>query len=146
VGELHISGCYLPTPSSSGTAVAYLTISNAGAHPDAIVVVSTNVSRSVQPVIEPERRGAAPTHPMDTAKVPAHGELRFTPGHAHLVLKHLTTRLRPGTQVRMTITFKHAGTVEFAVPVVGVGGTPTASVASSPSGGRRMTPLPERSR
>ena len=69
---------------------------------------------------------------LRTVTVPAHGRVRFTPGQAHLMLDNPTRRLRPGQHVRVTITFRHAGTVVVALPVVPLTGPPpTPSMSMS---------------
>lgn len=118
LGPLTISGGYIPQPASPDVAAAYLTITNTGAAPDVITKITTNVTSSVTAMTETTGNGVGSMTELRSVTVPAHGQVTFTPGHAHLMLANPTQPLRPGQQVRVTITFRHLGPVVVALPVV----------------------------
>ena len=57
VGELTITGGYIPQPASPDVAAAYLTVTNHGSRPDTITKVVTDVTSRVMPMTETNRGG-----------------------------------------------------------------------------------------
>lgn len=118
LGELTITGGYIPQPASPDVAAVYLTVTDAGGAADRVTRVVSDVTTEVVPMTETDRGGTGSMTALSTVVIPAHGSFHFTPGHAHLMLEHPTRTLRQGDRVRLTITFAHAGTVTVTVPVV----------------------------
>lgn len=118
LGPLTISGGYIPQPASPDVAAAYLTITNTGAAADVITKITTNVTSSVMAMTETTGNGVGSMTELRSVTVPAHGQVTFTPGHAHLMLENPTQRLRPGQQVQLAITFRRLGMVVVMLPVV----------------------------
>jgi len=137
IGELTISGGYIPQPASPDVAAAYFTVANAGATPDTLAKVTTNVATTVKAMSETDHGATGSMTGLGRVTVPAHGSFRFTQGHAHLMLENPTRTLRQGDRVVMTITFARAGSVTLTLPVVGLTGPATAmpSMDTMPSGG-----------
>ncbi|HEY7432311.1 MAG TPA: copper chaperone PCu(A)C [Streptosporangiaceae bacterium] len=137
MGELTISGGYIPQPASPGVAAAYLTVTNHGPRPDTIRTVMTDVTAKVMPMTESDSGGVGSMTDLGPVTVPAHGSMSFTPGHAHLMLENPQRILKQGDRVRMTITFAQSGTVTLTLPVVGLTGpssAPTSSMSMSSTG------------
>jgi copper(I)-binding protein len=125
IGDLVITGGYIPAPASPDVAAAYLTIVNRGASPDTLVKVTTDVAHAVMPMTESSRGGSGSMTGLGKITIPAHGQFRFTPGHAHLMLERPKQPLAQGNQVRVTLTFSHAGTTRLTLPVVAITGPTT---------------------
>ena len=135
IGALTITDGYMPQPASPNVAAAYLTIANAGATADSVIKVTSNVTKAVTAMDETDHDGVGTMTGLHTVRIPAHGRVSLTPGHAHLMLENPTFRLRAGQHVSITITFAHAGTVTLTVPVVPLSGpvtTPSMSPMASP--------------
>ncbi len=130
LGDLTITGAYIPQPASPDVAAAYLTVTNHGSRPDTITTVVTDVTSRVMPMTETNSGGVGSMTDLSAVTVPAHGSVSLTPGHAHLMLEKPDRALTQGNQVRMTISFAHAGTVTLTVPVVGITGPETGSMPS----------------
>lgn len=122
LGDLHISGGYIPQPASPDVAAAYFTVTNAGSSADTLASVTTDVTSDVMAMGESDHDGAGSMTDLPKVVVPAHGSFRFTPRHAHLMLQKPTRPLKDGQTVSMTITFTHAGTVRLDLPVVPISG------------------------
>lgn len=128
VGDLRITGGYIPEPASPDVAAAYFTVTNTGSAPDSLVRVTTAVAGSVMAMTESDNNGVGSMQDLSHVAIPAHGNFRFTPGHAHLMLDKPTRALRQDDRVMMTITFAKAGTVRVRFPIVGLTG-PTSAPA-----------------
>ncbi|MEO9137582.1 MAG: copper chaperone PCu(A)C [Jatrophihabitans sp.] len=122
LGDLHISGGYIPQPASPDVAAAYFTVTNDGSSADTLTRVTTDVTSNVMAMGESDHDGAGSMTDLSQVVVPAHGAFRFTPRHAHLMLQKPTRPLKAGQMVSMTITFTHAGTVRLDLPVVPISG------------------------
>ena len=122
IGDLTLTGGYIPQPASPDVAAAYVTITNSGPAPDTITKITTNVTTNVMAMTETASGGVGTMTDLSTVTVPAHGSIALTPGHAHLMLQSPTQTLKKGDTVSMTITFAHAGTVILTLPVVPVTG------------------------
>ena len=143
IGPLRVSGGYIPQPASPDVAAAYLTITNTGATADVITKITTNVTDSVMAMTETAKNGVGAMTDLGRVTVPAHGQVTFSPGRAHLMLDKPTSRLRSGQHVRFTITFGHAGTLVLTLPVVPLNGIPPAP-SMSMSMSMSMPPEPAR--
>lgn len=124
LGDLRLSGGYIPEPASPDVASAYLTITDTGRHADRVTAVVTNVTSSVMAMQETSHGGAGTMTDIAALTVPAHGSVALSPGHAHLMLDNPTRILRTGDTVTMSVTFATAGTVTVVLPVVPITGPP----------------------
>ena len=126
IGDLVLTGAYIPEPAAPDVAAAYLTVTNKGSVPDSITKLSTSVTNDVQAMTETSSGTAGSMTDLSKVTIPAHGSVKFTQDHSHLMLSNPTKHLKMGDKVTMTITFTHAGTVSLSIPVVPVTG-PTSS-------------------
>jgi copper(I)-binding protein len=126
IGDLTITGGYIPQPASTDVAAAYLTVANRGTVADTITKVTTSVTLDVRAMTEATSGGIG-TMTEFSVTVPAHGSISLAPGHAHLMLQKPTRLLRDGDKVSMTITFSHAGTITLTLPVVPITGPVNSS-------------------
>jgi copper(I)-binding protein len=122
IGDLTLTGGYIPQPASPDVAAAYITITNNGTKPDTITKVTTSVTTNVMAMTETSSGGVGSMTDLPAVTIPAHRSVAFTPGHAHLMLQNPTQTLKKGDTVNMTITFATAGTVTLILPVVPVTG------------------------
>lgn len=134
VGDLQIIGAYIRKPTRPTSAAAYLTIVNNGGVDDTLVRASTDVTPMVEPMTEFMRDGKKGMAPIAKLVIPAHGRTDITPGNKHLMLMNQNRALQVGEKVTMTLTFAHAGTVTFSLPVAPlVGAGPAASESAAMS-------------
>jgi copper(I)-binding protein len=118
IGNLTLTGGYIPQPASPDVAAAYVTVANSGAVADTIVKVTTSVTADVMAMTETNAGGVGTMTDLSSVTIPAHGSVSLTPGHSHLMLENPTRQLKQGETVSMTITFATAGTVTLSMPVV----------------------------
>lgn len=134
IGDLAVSGGYIPQPASPSVAAAYFTVTNRGPVPDALIKVTSSVTRQVTAMRETDAGGVGTMTDLTALTVPAHGSTRLTAGHAHLMLDDPSRPLRAGDRITMTITFRRAGTLALTLPVVPVTGpTPNRLADPAPS-------------
>lgn len=108
----------IPLPASAQVAVAYLTLRNNGGSPDALLGGTSSMATSVMLHSEVSRGQVEQMVPVPRAPIPAHGRLRLAPGHYHLMLRGLTSPLRVGQLVPISLRFAHAPAMALSVPVV----------------------------
>ncbi len=122
VGQLTITGAYIPAPASPSVAGAYMVISNAGDAPDTLMSVSTTAAASTQMHQDVKNGNADTMVPITSLPIPAHGSAAFSVGTRHIMLMNPTTTLVEGQKVTLTVTFASAGAVSIVVPVVAATG------------------------
>ena len=109
------------TPKGADVGAGYLTIRNNGAAPDRLTGGSADFA-SVE-VHEMKMEGAVMKMQelKDGLAVPAHASVGLAPGGYHIMFTHLAHPLTQGETVKATLNFEHAGSVEVAFPVLGMG-------------------------
>jgi copper(I)-binding protein len=128
VGDLAITGAYIPDPATPSTVAAYFTVANSGSQPDRLKSVSTTAFKSATVHrYQKVSGGAEEMVPLTAgAVVPAHGRLVLKPGADHVMLMRPAHPLRQGQTEDLTLVFAHAGTVTVKVPVVADTGLPSS--------------------
>jgi periplasmic copper chaperone A len=111
---IQIATAYVPVPQSPGTTVAYVIIRNNGPA-DRLVAASTSAGGRVS--FEAARApGGAAMRTEPAVRVPAHATLQMAPDGVHLVITGAGP-LHGGKEIRLTLTFAHAGRVSVVAPV-----------------------------
>jgi copper(I)-binding protein len=106
-----------PAPMS-GTAAAFMTITNSGAEADRLLGGSTDVAQVVEVHEMAQDNGMMRMQPLpEGLEIPAGGEVLLESGGLHLMLIGLTRDLVPGSSYALTLEFEQAGEVEIDVAV-----------------------------
>jgi len=92
----------LPPPVAD-TAAAYMKIENHGDHDVEITGIETTIATSPEFHSMEMHDGMMNMQKMEKVIVPAHGEISFSPGGNHLMLVGLTTPLKAGSHIMMTL-------------------------------------------
>ncbi|UCF19752.1 MAG: copper chaperone PCu(A)C [Gemmatimonadota bacterium] len=115
--DIEISNAYIVEPALPERTAMYFSVANGGDLDDELLAVATEVAtgeihRTVAngDVMKMER--------VETARVPAGGELVMRPGSHHVMLLDLSRELRAGDRVNAVLRFKHAGAIEVRAEVV----------------------------
>ena len=122
VGDLAITGGWArATPPGASVGAAYVTVENRGNADDRLLRAASPAARSVEPHRTVEESGIAKMRPLAEVIVPAGGTLEMRPGGTHMMLVGLTTPLKAGDTVPVTLTFERAGSVtaDFVVAPLG---------------------------
>ncbi|HEU5359022.1 MAG TPA: copper chaperone PCu(A)C [Gemmatimonadales bacterium] len=117
LGELTISHVVSPEPQRGGPGGAYFTIVNGG--PDDTLIGVASPDADTVMMHESETTGGMVKMDMTAAvPVPAGDTVRFAPGRRHVMLTGLHRTLIAGDSLRLTLTFREAGTVVVTARVV----------------------------
>ena len=102
----------------SGVAGLYLTVTNAGTEPDALLGGTTTVCQTVEPhAMRMDDDVMVMEFLPDGLPVPAAESVTLAPDGDHVMLIGLTQDLRPETAFAVTLTFQRAGTVDLTSSV-----------------------------
>jgi hypothetical protein len=104
-------------PGGSGNGAVYVTVTNRGGSPDALVSAATDSATTVELHETVHEGGVMKMRPLPRFEVPAGGRLEMKPGGRHIMLLGLTRDLKPGDTVTVTVTFEKAGRMTVEVPV-----------------------------
>jgi copper(I)-binding protein len=117
-GFVSIGGAWVRAAQSGGMSAAYMTITNGTLADDSLVAVSTPAAASASlHETSTDASGMTGMHPVDGIKIPAGGTVTLEPGGYHVMLMGLTGDLAAGQVVRLTLTFKTAGSIDVSAEV-----------------------------
>ncbi|QYC40951.1 hypothetical protein Nocox_16690 [Nonomuraea coxensis DSM 45129] len=100
--------------AKNGMSAAFGTLVNTSGSDVVVVSATTPLSPKVELHEVVESAGKAVMRPKDGGfVVPAHGSHELKPGGDHIMLMGLAQEVRPGDEVRFTLTLKDGGTLTF---------------------------------
>lgn len=107
-----------PAMSMSGAGAAYLTITNGTAQDDALIAVKTSAASNPE-LHETTAMGSGMTgmQPVGKVPVPAGQTVKLEPGGYHIMLINLTSELKAGATIQLTLTFEKAGDISVTAEV-----------------------------
>lgn len=122
VGDLRISAAWARASiGASRPGAAYLTVTNAGTEPDALVAVETPAA--AMPMIHATAvaaDGVARMEHIARLEIPAGATVTLAPGGMHVMLMELTAPLVEGAVLPLTLSFERAGLVEIEAPILAI--------------------------
>jgi len=123
VGSLEITDAWSrATPKGAKTGVAYVKIHNAGAEADRLVGASSDAADRVEVHEMTMDHGVMKMRPVTNGlEIKPGSTVELKPGGGHLMLTGLKKPLVRGEQVKGTLTFEKAGSVELNYAVKGIG-------------------------
>jgi copper(I)-binding protein len=102
---------------SPDNSAVYVTISNHGSEPDALVAAMTTIATAAELHETIVKDGKMVMQPRSAFDVPAGGKLEMKPGSYHIMLLGVKQALKPGDMVPVTLTFQKAGEISVEAPV-----------------------------
>ena len=117
-GDLEIGDPYaLATPPAARAGAGYLTITNAGATPDRLVAVRSDLPHTQIHATEIDAQGVARMRELENLEIPPGATVTLSPGGMHVMFMGLEAPLTPDTTIPATLVFEKAGevAVEFTV-------------------------------
>ncbi len=124
VGSIHIAQPWArATPKGASTGAAYMTITNNGNTPDRVSCLSSDASDKCQiHLMAMDNKGVMTMRPVEGGLEIKPGEtVTFKPSSLHLMLVGLKQPLEQGNEVKATLKFDSAGTVDVEYPIAGIG-------------------------
>jgi len=111
------------TPKGAEVGAAYLEIRNAGPTPDTLTGGSADFAKVEIHEMSMQAGVMTMRELKDGLVIPAHGTVKLAPSGYHLMLADLKSQLVKGATVKITLTFKHVGSVAIDFPVEAIGAT-----------------------
>jgi copper(I)-binding protein len=138
VGSMHISQPWSrATPKGASSGAGYMTITNKGTASDKVSCVSSDASAQCQIHTMTMEGGVMKMRPVEGGLEIKPGEtVTLKPGSLHMMLVDLKHPLEQGQNVKATLKFDHAGTVDVEYPVAAIGAP--APGAADAGGGSMM--------
>ena len=110
------------TPPGTSITALYMNIENTGAEDDALISVSSNISKNAEiHNTSVDENGVAKMEMLQSVSVPARKSVRFEPGGMHIMLIGLEEPLKSGDKVEIELVFERAGKLNMEAEVVGIG-------------------------
>jgi len=136
VGSIHISQPWArATPKGAASGAGYMTITNNGTASDRLSCISDDASAECQIHSVTMEGGVMKMRPVEGGLEVKPGEIvTLKPGGYHVMFVNLTHPLEQGQNVKATLKFEHAGTVDVTYPIAAIG----APAPGAASGGGSM--------
>jgi hypothetical protein len=109
------------TPKGADVGAAYLEIRNAGGEADRLTGGTADFANVEIHEMTMQGNVMKMRELKDGLPIPAHGDVKLTPGGYHVMLTGLKHPLVKGETAKVTLTFERAGAVPVDFSVVGVG-------------------------
>ena len=109
------------TPGRATVGAAFLVIRNGTGADDHLVGARSDRARNVEMQTHLSEDGIMRMRPVRSIRIPAGGTARLRPGGDHLMFMGLTSPLREGEEITVTLQFENAGSMDVTVPVGPVG-------------------------
>jgi hypothetical protein len=136
VGSMQISQPWArATPKGASTGAAYMTIINNGTAADRVSCVSSDASDECQIHSMTMDNGVMKMRPVEGGLEIKPGQtVMLKPSGFHVMLVKLKHQLEQGQDIKLTLKFEHAGTVDVDYPIAGIG----AAAPGVPAGNGSM--------
>jgi len=108
------------TPPGASVGGAYFVILNPGSE-DKLLRIDSPVATTAAIHQMSMKGGIMQMRPVESVRVPAHGQVQFTPESLHVMLMGLKQPLVEGQHFPMTLVFQNAGSIHVNVVVKGFG-------------------------
>ena len=134
VGSIHISQPWSrATPKGATTGAGYMTVTNKGTTPERVSCVADDASSQCQIHTMTMESGVMKMRPVEGGLEIKPGEsVTLKPGGNHMMFVSLKHPLEQGQNVKVTLKFEHAGTIDIDYPVLAIG-APAPGVAGGGS-------------
>jgi copper(I)-binding protein len=106
-----------PVNISGSNGAGYLTIENSSNKDDTLLRIESNISQAVEIHAMITRDTVMKMRKLESAYVPAQGELVFSRGGNHIMFVKLKDSLKKGDMFPIVLVFKHAGSITVTMRV-----------------------------
>ncbi len=118
VGDIAVTGAWIPAPPPGSPAALYLTIANLGTSADTLTGLSTTLAAEATLHRMTTVGGMTRMEPLANLPLPGGDTVRLLPGAFHGMFSEPDrARFQPGATVGVRLVFARAGAVDVAVPV-----------------------------
>ncbi len=132
VGSIHIAQPWArATPKGASSGAGYMTITNKGTAPDRVNCVADDASTQCQIHSMTMEGGVMKMRPVEGGLEIKPGEtVTLQPGGFHVMFVDLKHPLDQGQNIKVTLKFDKAGTVDVAYPILAIGAPAPGGAAS----------------
>ena len=120
--DLHVSDAWIRLLPGGAPSAGYFTLHNDSAVDVRLEGASSPDFGDVMMHRTMTDGGGETMEPVDAARVPAHGALRFAPGGYHLMMMRPKPGLKPGDQATVALRMSGGRTLTASFPVKGPAG------------------------
>jgi len=106
-----------PSAVVGGNGAGYFTVENKGGAADTLLRIEADVSKVAELHSMTMDGMVMKMRKMDSAPVPANGQLVFAPGGNHIMFIGLKAPLKDGDSFPVTFVFEHAGSIKATMKV-----------------------------
>jgi copper(I)-binding protein len=141
VGTLSLTDLWTrATPPGAPSAAGYLTITNTGKEPDALVSAASPGAAKGELHVMEVKDGVMTMHPVEGPgiAIPAGGSVTLAPGGFHIMFITPKEPLKEGGQFPVTLTFAKAGKVDTSLHVLAIGAKGPNDATPHDMGGMKM--------
>ncbi len=123
VGTLTLDAMWTrATPPGAPTAGGYLAITNTGSEADTLVSVASPLAAMSDLHVMETKDGVMSMHPAEGGvPIPAGATVTLAPGGFHIMFMGLTSPLKQGETLPVTLTFAKAGKIDVSFPILAIG-------------------------
>ncbi|MDH5751043.1 MAG: copper chaperone PCu(A)C [Deltaproteobacteria bacterium] len=109
MGEIHVMDAWVrAVPGNAPATAAFMTIGNMGKMDDALVKAETSLGKRVELHLSQMKNGMMEMNQVAEIALPKGGHAELKPGGYHVMIMGLTGPTKPGTEVEIKLTFRHA--------------------------------------
>jgi copper(I)-binding protein len=109
-------------PMGGSVAAGFMTIENTGTEDDRLIKATADISNNVQlHTMKMEGEVMKMQEMKDGIPIPAGGFVELAPGALHVMFMDLSSPLKEGDEIKGTLVFEKAGTVDVAYQVLAPG-------------------------
>jgi len=145
VGKLAITGVSSRVVLDNGA--VYMTISNSGDTPDALVKASASIAGTTELHQTVTEGNTTRMEPVERIEIPAGGQVVLKKGGLHVMMMKVQPGIKVGDKFSLSLTFEKAGSVTLEVTVAeiaesgdGMGGMATPGAGMDSGMGAGATP------
>ncbi len=117
VGSIQINTPWIKAANSGENTAAFMVIKNTGSQPDRLVKAVFTSAKMVVLMNTADQSGKMMMVNVDAIDIPAGGQVELKSGSFHVMFMGLTSDLKSGGKITLTLTFEKAGAVTFDLPV-----------------------------
>jgi len=123
IGSIHITQPWArATPKGATSAAAYMTVTNNGSAPDRMSCASSDASAGCEIHSMTMEGGVMKMRPVEGGlEIKPGATVTLKPSGFHVMLVTLKHPLVQGKEVKVTLKFEHAGTVDVEYPIAAIG-------------------------
>lgn len=110
------------TPPNALNSAVYMVLKNSGKGEEMLLAASSPAAEQIGFHTVIFRDGMVAMTPVESIPIPAGGTTELKPGGNHMMMSGLKISLKKGSEVKVTLVFKHAREITVSVPIKMTGG------------------------